>query len=399
MSFTFQDTPDLVYYDVTITNLEGIDSVPPVLYFNETRNSPFILDPESYYLSIVRFTLDTPSLPVFQPEIVPNQGNRDLTIYSVTLSWTNPVAPFQTFNQQQPIIWSPQIIASPLPAPPNQTSNKLQNNSTGYYETLNYQYWIYLINQTFLQCFANLNAQVTGAGLILPTTHTPVLSWDTTNNIAIMNADVAGYNTSNANHIGIYFNPALFQLFSSFPCLIQSYTTAVAGKNVQIQPLGFGGANIVEFPPSAPPASQYQAYQIVQEYSTVALWTPITSIVFTSNTLPIVPNNISAPLLFINGQIYNNGGNNSNISQVITDFVSDTGIYKPQIVYTPTAQYRLVNLVGNTPVYNLDINVFWKDRVGVLQPFRLTSGSTATIKILFQRKNPSGASVAYPKGP
>jgi hypothetical protein len=173
--------------------------------------------------------------------------------------------------------------------------------------------------------------------------------------------------------------------------------TVTAGKNVQIQPLGFGGANIVDFPPSAPVASQYKAYQIVQEYSTVALWTPITSVVFTSNTLPIVPNNISAPLLFINGQVYNNGGNNSNISQVITDFVSDTGIYKPNIVYTPTAQYRLVNLVGNTPIYNLDINVFWKDRVGVLQPFRLTSGSTATIKILFQRKNPSGASVAYPK--
>ena len=397
MSFTFQDTPDLVYYDVTITNLEGVDTVPPVLYFNETRNSPFILDPESYYLSIVRFTLDTPSLPVFQPEIVPNQGNRDLTIYTVTLSWTNPIAPFQTFNQQQPVIWSPQIASSPVPAPPSQTTSKLQNNQTGYYETLNYQYWIYLINQTFLTCFANLNAQVVASGLVLPTIHAPVLSWDTVNNITIMNADVAGYNTSNANHIGIYFNPAMFQLFSSFPVIIQSYQTAVAGKNVQIQPLGFGGANIVEFPPSAPPASQYQAYQIVQEYSTVALWTPITSIVFTSNTLPIVPNNISAPLLFINGQIYNNGGNNSNISQVITDFVSDTGIYKPQIVYTPTAQYRLVNLVGNTPVYNLDINVFWKDRVGVLQPFRLTSGSTATIKILFQRKNPSGSSVAYPK--
>jgi len=397
MSFTFQDTPDLVYYDVTITNLEGVDTVPPVLYFNETRNSPFILDPESYYLSIVRFTLDTPSLPVFQPEIVPNQSNRDLTIYSVSLSWTNPVAPFQTFNQQQPVIWSPQIVASPLPAPPSQTSNKLQNNSTGYYETLNYQYWIYLINQTFLTCFANLNAQVLASALVLPTIHAPVLSWDTVNNIAIMNADVAGYNTASANHIGIYFNPAMFQLFSSFPVFILSYQTAVAGKNVQIQPLGFGGANIVEFPPSAPPASQYQAYQIVQEYSTVALWTPITSIVFTSNTLPIVPNNISAPLLFINGQIFNNGGNNSNISQVITDFVSDSGIYKPSIVYTPTAQYRLVNLVGNTPVYNLDINVFWKDRVGVLQPFRLTSGSTATIKILFQRKNPSGSSVSYPK--
>ena len=390
MSFTFQDTPDLVYYDVTISNLLGIDTVPPVLYFNETRNSPFVYDPESYYLSIVRFTLDTPSLPVFQPEIFPNQANRDLTIYSVTLSWTNPVAPFQTFDQQSYVIWSPQLQASPLPAPPSQTSNKLQNNNTGYYETLNYQYWIYLVNQTFLTCFAALNAQVVAAGLVLPTIHTPSLAWDTVNNVAIMAADVAGYNTSNANHIGIYFNPAMYQLFSSFPSLIKTYGASTAGKNVQIQPLGFGGAAIVDFPPSAPPASQYKAYQIVQEYSTIALWTPITSVVFTSNTLPIVPNNISAPLLFVNGQIFNNGGNNSNISQVITDFVSDTGIYKPQIVYTPTAQYRLVNLVGNTPIYNLDINVFWKDRVGVLQPFRLTSGSTATMKILFTRKRRDG---------
>jgi hypothetical protein len=397
MSFTFQDTPDLVYYDVTITNLEGIDTAPPILYFNETRNSPFVYDPESYYLSIVRFTLDTPSLPVFQPEIQPNQANRDLTIYSITLSWTNPVAPFQTFNQQTYINWSPQIKSAPLPAPPSQTTNGLQNNSTGYYETLNYQYWIALINETFLACFNALNAQVVGAGLALPTIHTPSLSWDTVNNIAIMNADVAGYNTSSANHIGIYFNPALYQLFSSFPSLILTYQTVIAGKNVQIQPLGFGGASIVDFPPSAPVGSQYKAYQIVQEYSTVALWTPITSIVFTSNTLPIVPNNISAPLLFINGQIFGNGGNNSNISQVITDFVSDNGIYKPNIVYTPTAQYRLVNLVGNTPIYNLDINVFWKDRVGVLQPFRLTSGSTGTIKILFTRRKKDAD--LYPKAP
>lgn len=394
MSFTFQDTPDLVYYDVNITNLQGVDTLPPVLYFNETRNTPFVYDPESYYLSIVRFTLDTPSLPIFVPEIVPNQSNRDLTIYTVSLSWTDPVGG-ATFNQQQPIIWSPQLKFTTPPAPPSANTNGLQNNSTGYYEALNYQYVIALVNQTYATCFANLNAQVVGAGLVLPTTHAPVLSWDTTNNIAIMNADVAGYNTTVANHISIYMNPALFQLFSSFPVIIETYASAVAGKNVQIQPLAFGGANIVAFPPSAPPISQYDAYQIVQEYSTIALWTPITSVVFTSNTLPIVPNNISAPLLFFNGTIFNGGGNNSNISQVITDFVSNDGIYKPNIVYTPTAQYRLVNLVGNTPIYNLDVNVFWKDRTGVLQPFRLTSGSSATIKILFTRKAPL---VAYPKG-
>jgi len=394
MSFTFQDTADNVYYDVTITNLETINRNPPSLYFNETRNTPFVYDPESYYLSIIRFTLDTPTLPVFIPVIQPNQSNINLTIYSVTLSWTNPVAPFQTFNQQTFVEFIPQIENAVVPAPPSQTTDGLQNNTTGYYEILNYQYWIELINNTFTTCFTDLNAQVVSAGLALPSTHEPSMSWDTTSNSAVLTAEQVGYDTSVANSIGIYMNPAMYQIFSSFPVIIKGAVGVTNGKNIQLIMNGFGGASVVVFPPTAPTADQYDALQIVQEYSTIALWTPITSIVFTSNTLPVVPANISSPLLFINGEVYNNGGNNSNISQVVTDFVSDNGIYKPNIVYTPSAQYRLINLVGNTPIYNLDLNVYWKSRTGVLQPFKLSSGSTATIKLLFTRKGTGGSSSA-----
>jgi len=393
MSFTFQDTADNVYYDVTITNLETINRNPPSLYFNETRNTPFVYDPESYYLSIIRFTLDTPTLPVFIPIIQPNQSNLNLTIYSVTLSWTDPISGV-TFNQQTFVNFITQIENAVVPAPPSQTTDGLQNNNTGYYEILNYQFWIQLINNTFTTCFNDLNTQVVGAGLTLPSQNAPSMSWDTTTNCAILTADVLGYDNNLADPIEIYMNPAMYQIFSSFPVLIKGAVGITNGKNIQLIMDGFGGANIVKFPPTAPSISQYDALQIVQEYSTIALWTPITSIVFTSNTLPVVPANISSPLLFINGEVYNNGGNNSNISQVVTDFVSDNGIYKPNIVYTPSAQYRLINLVGNTPIYNLDLNVYWKSRTGVLQPFKLSSGSTATIKLLFTRKGTGGSSSA-----
>ena len=393
MSFTFQDTADNVYYDVTITNLETINQNPPSLYFNETRNTPFVYDPESYYLSIIRFTLDTPTLPVFIPIIQPNQANRDLTIYSVTLSYTDPVT-LITYNEQTFVTFVQQIFGVVVPAPPSQTNDGLQNNQTGYYEVLNYQYWIQLINDTFVTCFTALNAQVVAGGGTLPSTNAPSMAWDTTTNTAILTAEQVGYDTSIPNPIEIYMNPAMYQIFSSFPVIIKGSVDILFGKNIQIIMDGFGGANVVKFPPTAPSASQYDALQVVQEYSTIALWTPITSIVFTSNTLPVVPANISAPLLFVNGQIYSNGGNNSNISQVVTDFVSDDGIYKPNIVYTPSAQYRLINLVGNTPIYNLDLNVYWKSRTGVLQPFKLSSGSTATIKLLFTRKGTGGSSSA-----
>ena len=387
MSFTTRDTPDKVYYDVTISNLAATDSKPPVLYFNETRNSPFILDPESYYLSIVRFTLDTNTLPVIQPEIQANQPNRDLSVYSVTLEWQNPIAPFQNFVQQTFLEYVPQNKQAVIPAPPSQTSNKLQNNATGYYDIFNYQYWILLVNQTLQQCYTDLNAQVVAAGLALPSAHAPVMNWDTQQNVAILNADSAGYNDQAANYIKIYFNPSMFNLFSSFPFIIESSDVVANGKNSRIIMSGFGGANVVPYPAVAP---VYTALQIVQEYSTLALWTPITSIVFTSNTLPIVANQVSAPLLFYNGKQFQSGGNNANIAQVITDFVVEEGVYKPNIVYLPSAQYRLVNLVGNTPLYNIDVEVFYRNRVGELIPFRLGTGGTATIKILFTRKGTEG---------
>jgi hypothetical protein len=389
MSFTQRDTPDKVYYDITISNLQNATTSPPTLYFNETRNSPFVLDPQSYYLSIVRFTLDTNTLPIIAPEIQPApNSNVNLTSYSITLEWQNPVAPFQTFVQQTFLIFDPQNKQAIVPAPPSQTLNGLQNNETGYYDIYNYQYWILLVNNTFQQCYNALNAQVVAAGLALPSAFAPVMSWDTQGNIAILNADQAGYNDTASNYIKIYFNPSLFNLFSSFPFIIESDDVVPNGKNARIIMSGFGGANVVQFPPVAP---TYIALQIVQEYSTIALWTPITSIVFTSNTLPIVSNQVSAPLLFFNGKRFQSGGNNSNIAQIITDFVANDGIYKPNIVYIPSAQYRLVDLVGNSPLYNLDIEVFYKNRVGEFIPVRLGSGGTATIKILFTRKGTGGS--------
>lgn len=383
MSFTSRTLPEKLYYDVVITNLNNDNSGPPIAYFNETRSSPFVSDPEQYYMSIIRFTLDTPTLPVLIPEIKPFSPNVNDTIYSLTLQWQNPVAPFQVFTSQKYVQFAPQDQAVGSPLPPSQTANGLQNNKTGYYDIFNYQYWIYLINQTFLSAYNDLNAQVLASALILPSAFPPVMTYDTTNNIAILNSDVAGYSTTSANHIQMYFNSALHQQFSSFPFYIKTFNDPL-GRNYQVQTNTFGGANTIQFPPTAP---VFTAIETVQEYSTVALWTPVSSIVFCSNTLPIVSNQLSAPLLFINGVVLSNSNNNANISQIITDFVSDDGQYKPNIVYQPTAQYRLVELMGNRPIYSLDLTIFWKDKQGQFNPFRLSAGSSATIKFLFTRKD------------
>ena len=388
MSFTgsLAAQPDKLYFDIQIQNLNNIDQLPSVLSFIETRNTPLLLNPEDYYLSVVRFNLDTPTLPIFTPSIQFNSANRNLTIYSVTLEWINPVAPFQNFSIQTFITFAPQDLASVLPVPPSATTNKLQDNSTGYYYIYNYQYWIFLINTAFTTCFNALNVAVVAAGLVLPTTHAPVMTFDTQLNIAILNCDLLGYNDTAANKINIYFNRPMYQIFSSFPVYLESQT-ATLGRNLQIQTNTFGNTTVVGFPFYLP---TYNAIQVFQEYSTVALWTPVKSIVFCSSTLPIVATQVSAPIEIVNGNVIGANGNNSNQSPIISDFLADGGIYKPQLIYEPSAQYRLVSMTGNRPIYTIDINVYWKDVFTNLIPFRLSAGSGASIKILFTKRYTEG---------
>lgn len=386
MSFTNINAPEKLYYDIQVSNLENTNSLPPLLNFIETRNIPFLYECDKYLMSIIRFSLDTPNLPVFIPSIQPAPNtNPNLTIYSVSLKWTNPIAPFQTFVQQTYITYSPQNEFAEIPPNPSQTPNGLQYNLSGYYNVNNYQYFIYLINNAFTTCFNALNAQVVASGLVLPTIHAPVLSWNTGDSTAVLNADILGYDTASSNYIEIYFNTPLYQLFTSFPVLLKTPNDP-NGLNIQIITDTFSNSNVIQYPPVAP---TYTALQVFQEFSTVSVWNPLTSIVFTSNTLPIISNQVSSPVIYNNGVQLGNNGNNALINQIITDFVSSSGMYKPTLVYNPTAQYRFIELISNRPLNTIDLQVFWKDRYGTLIPFYLSSGSTATIKILFTKKNSS----------
>ena len=220
------------------------------------------------------------------------------------------------------------------------------------------------------------------AGLVLPTANPPVFTWDSESNVAILNADILGYNKTVANHINIYLNLPLGQLFNSLPVYIEPFP-ALLGKNFRVDTDNFGNAQVVPFPFYLP---TYNAYQIFQEQTAVNVWSPISSIVFTSNTLPINSTNVCNPSIFLDGNSTNNNGNNSDIAQVITDFQAENNIYKNSVLYIPSGENRYVDLMGTSPLYTIDINVLWKNKLGELQPFRLSAGCSASIKVLFERK-------------
>jgi len=363
--------PDKVYYDMTISNLNNTSGQPPIAYYNETRSSPIVYDPFKYDLIVARWQLDTNYLPIFIPMIQTSSTDPNLTIYSITLEY-NGISGLPAY-----VIFEPQNKVSPVPKPPSMSPSGLQDNGAGYYDIYNYQFWIYLVNKAFQTAYDNLVSVAVGG---LPSDFAPVMSFDTVNNIAIINADVDGYDLSN-NGIKIFFNQAIAGLFSSFPFIINSYND-IMNRNFLIQMNVLSDVNTIEFPPTNP---DFTAFQLYQEFSTISSWNPVMRIALASNTLPITPNNEGLPSLIINGVNKQVSGNNNVTSQIITDFATD-GIYKPIVTYIPSAEYRRVSLLGDKPISNIDITVYWKDRLGRLNPLLLPAGSSLTIKLLFDKK-------------
>jgi len=238
---------------------------------------------------------------------------------------------------------------------------------------------------------------VTGGGVAMPTTYAPFLNWDTTSNQAVLYGDVNGYSVDkggvNVDNIRIYFNAPLYGLFNSFPSEYLGYTGVADGKNFQLIIPNVGAVNLLTITPvqptPVPPATfiTYRAIALYQEISTIANWSPITALVFTSNTLPIQSNQVSTPIVYDDAETIVFSGNNSNIANIITDMVTYDGQYRPNVVYTPSAEYRLVTLYGNRPLSNVDLSIFWRTKTGALIPYRINSGEAVTLKLAFLKKS------------
>jgi hypothetical protein len=120
-----------------------------------------------------------------------------------------------------------------------------------------------------------------------------------------------------------------------------------------------------------------------QEISTIDTWTPVNAIVFTTTSIPIVVNQFTA-----SSSIGSNPPTSSldnAFAFIITDLQSNQQGYRPNILLTPKI-YRMIDLTGNQPLKNIDINVFWRTKTGNLIPFTLASGAMSSIKLLFQKK-------------
>ena len=392
---SFSNT-DNIYFDLTVFNADVAGSgQPKILNYTEIKPAPFISNPSNYYLSVQRFHLDTGNLPVFIPQIQINQPDPDLTIYEIHMTYE--FAGQDALEATTPIKFY-SLNGTAKPAPP---TNR-QEYKNKYYWVYSYQSFIDTVNFHLRSAFNDLSRYVqtqgTREGITEPYgNNPPYMVFDPATYIITIFADKA-YFKDNVNDLqpgevrmNLYFNAALYKLFKSFPARFNGYNNF--GKDYQIIFYNTNnGSNTSTLQQDS--GGTYDALFMTQEYSSVPLWNPIESIVFTSDFLHVEPTNVgSISDNAANTITLSSDGNNANFANIITSFqvqISPTNGYNPTIDYVAVnPNQRLIDLKGTQPMNTLDIKAWWRTNFNELIPIELDSNCMASMLLCFKRKDTS----------
>jgi uncharacterized protein YcfL len=377
-----RDNPDHIYYDLTARSYaSNVTDTSVPIRLSDTRSNPIINDISMYEMSIVRFQVDTfsESLPVllFQTErfsVDPNIG-----IYTVTLEY-NDGAGGLTSSSAENLIWSPQLKDEQVPSSPVSNPSGIQS-FTPYYYVYNFQYFINLINEALTRAMDKLKALVAP---VLNTVEEPWLVWND-NQTATLYARESHFDSDVVDptpKVNIYFNRALYSILSSLPS-VKFGLNSPDNKYYQILVKRYNGAKVV----TLPNFGIDKLIEVPQEYPTTDQFTPISSIMFTTSTIPVIANQMSNATVYIDGQPNQLNQSYNQFANVLTDISSTDMAYKPSLLYVAQGEYRMISLMNNRqPLNQVDIEVFWVDKVGVKRAVFLPPNASVTLKLMFRKK-------------
>lgn len=123
---------------------------------------------------------------------------------------------------------------------------------------------------------------------------------------------------------------------------------------------------------------------LIQEYSTTPIMNPVSSVVFTSNLIPIYQSQTPPIQIYTDGTVSNNSSNFNSLN-ILTDFIANNMSFVPFIQYAP-AIYRFLSLKPNSEIRNLDLQVFWMNKKnGTLKPLYVGVGGSCSIKLFLTK--------------
>ena len=173
----------------------------------------------------------------------------------------------------------------------------------------------------------------------------------------------------------------MFNMFSSFE-YVDYGSNASNGCNYQIQIYNNNNLNVLELQDNTTVIQSYQ------EYPCINTWSPVESIVLIGDNISIVENIYTQPYQFNSSFQINENTSVNETKNVLTDFkLSNSTEYLPNIQYSPSGEFRLIDMVGHIGYNNINMRLCWKNAFNQFIPMYLHINSKASVKLCFRLKS------------
>jgi len=400
---------DHIYVDCNAINNDSINCIPIPLVYNQTKSNNIINDCSEYHCSVVRFQIDS-ILPVIIPlmeiEQAPGSYYEAKTMYYINIGYGTNADSAVLVNgatgssEGECVRFYPDNFNNGLypnyQIPSTIPKNQIEVNSNPYFWLSSIKSFLTLLNKSLFVIYNR-------AKILYPTellkASPPEFLWNTaTQKIdLIVSEEFLSPNIvdSTKSNFFISINAPLYNLLNTF-----SFTVNGIYKVNQFRdgvPFFFNlyknfGISTITVPVSVPPspADGTLLYRFESEASSVPSWTPVSSIVFSSYTIPV--NSSEAGVVeYLGSRTPFNNNSVNNLVNELTDFVVNqeigTELSNSVLYYTPASEYRLFSLNSNQPMNKINIKVSWLDKYGSYHDFLLNYGGSSSLKLLFRKRN------------
>lgn len=343
------------------------------LTFDQQMNLNFISNPQEWEMSIIKFSLPN-TLPYFLLGVnnLVGGGYTDTT-RSFSIIKTDAFGVI-TNHTASCVFYPTTFLAQDITTTPHRGAYLYEQNN------------IYEIIKAFNVA---INAAWVSAGLVSGDSPTFTFSPTTGLFSLNLNATAAGILSNTVppptitnNTYQLYASWTMFDIFQSFD------TYGYGGIPYSVAGGLAGNYNtLFRFP------TMVGAQVITQEYPTTSFLSKIRSILVTTSTLPVLNeefpdfkvNQTSTGISFITSS--------TSSKTIVSDFSlgSDPALIQKQglLNYLPTAEYRMIDLVGAAPIKNINIqfNILSSESTNTaIYPMKLFPNQTAQVKILFRKR-------------
>lgn len=383
------------YLNMQIVNeYSAHNTEPQPLIFNQTKTSNVVDVAGDYYLSVVRWNIQT-NLPVIIPEIelggTPGLAYNGRTIYKVQLLFTtNSGGTFnEPINFSTTVLFVPELKSQTLLSTITKPTTIEQNYNNPFFYLKYVDSFLLMINTAIQAQMQQIISATPGAGWSV----LPYFAFDAVAQKIVFyrpNSIPQGVpGTDATTQWFLAVNQPLYNLLSTFrfdyyaPSSGNNFPQTVCNYVLNTSILGsYKSGTNGDYDP------------LYQQAPSVVNWQPAQSLVFVSSSIPVeiqfsgAPFNLNQRDPSTQSTIFQQ----QSTIKTLTDFIIpyNTGTETAagqQIYYLPTAEYRLIDLLGNSPINQLNIQVLWRDKYGAYHQFFLEPGASADILIMLRKKN------------